>query len=52
MGDTKASFNQAALDISMYSIDNFNKIFIEVTKPTFPTLVFCKEKKILAQVRK
>ena len=35
-GDTKATFNQAALDISMRTVDNFNKVLLEMTRHAFP----------------
>ena len=31
-GDTKATFNQAALDIGMHTVDDFNKVLAEITK--------------------
>ena len=34
--DTKASFNQALLDISIYDVHNFNKVLAEMTKLAFP----------------
>ena len=35
-GDAKATFNQAALDIGIRTIDNFNKLVLEMTKHAFP----------------
>ena len=34
-GDAKATFNQAALDIGIRTVDNFNKVLMEMTKHTF-----------------
>ena len=36
--DTKATINQAALDIDMHSVDNFNKVLLEMPKHTFPEI--------------
>ena len=41
-GDAKATFNQAALDIGMHTVDDFNKILAEMTKDGFPAYAFCK----------
>ena len=46
-GDTKATFNQAALDTCICTIDNFNKGLLEMTKHTFPAYAFCKQKRYL-----
>ena len=46
-GDTKATFNQAALDIGIWTIDNFNKVLLEMTKYAFPAYAFCKQKRNL-----
>ena len=46
-GDTKASFNQAALDIGIGTIDNFNKVLAEMTKYAFPAYAFHKQKRYL-----
>ena len=35
-GDAKATFDQAALDIGIRTIDNFNKVLAEMTKHAFP----------------
>ena len=35
-GDAKATFNQAALDIGIRTIDNSNKVLAEMTKDAFP----------------
>ena len=35
-GYAKPTFNQAALDIGISTVDNFNKVFLEMTKHTFP----------------
>ena len=36
IGDAKATFNQAALDIGISTVDNFNKVLTEMTKHVFP----------------
>ena len=46
-GDMKATFNQAALDIGICTVDNFNKLLLEITKHTFPAYAFCELKKYL-----
>ena len=35
-GHAKATFNQAALDIGIRIVDNFNKVLLEMTKHVFP----------------
>ena len=35
-GDAKVAFYQAALDIGLRTIDNFNKVLLEMNKYTFP----------------
>ena len=40
IGDAKATFNQAALDIGICTIDNFNKVLAEMTKRVFPAYAF------------
>ena len=45
--DTKATFNQATLDIGIYTVDNFNKVLAEMTKHTFPAYAFREQKKYL-----
>ena len=39
-GDVKATFNQAALDISIHTIDNFNEVLMEMTKYAFSAYTF------------
>ena len=46
-GDAIATFNQAALGIGICTIDKFNKIFLEMTKHTFPAYAFCEQKRYL-----
>ena len=46
-GDAKATFNQAATDIGIRTIDNFNKVLAEMTKHVFPAHVFCEQKRYL-----
>ena len=43
--DAKATFNQAALDIGICVVDNFNKVLLEMTKYAFPAFTFSKKKK-------
>ena len=44
MGDVRATFNQSALDIGIYPVDNFNKVLAEMIKHAFLTYIFCKQK--------
>ena len=37
-GDTKATFNQAALSIGIHTVDNFNKVLLEMTKHIFSSI--------------
>ena len=46
-GDAKATFNQAALEIGIRTVDNFNKVLSEMIKYVFPAYVFCKQKRYL-----
>ena len=39
-GDAKATFNKAALDIGIRTVDNFNKVLAEITKHVFPAYAF------------
>ena len=39
-GDMKATFSQADLDISIHTVDNFNKVLLEMTKHPFPAYAF------------
>ena len=48
-GDAKASFNQAALGIGICTVDNFNKVLLEITKHVFPAYAFCKQKRYLCR---
>ena len=45
--DTKVTFNQAALDIGIYKVNNFNKVLAEMTKHAFPAYASCKQKRYL-----
>ena len=47
ISDTKASFNQAALDIGILAVDNFNKVLMKMTKHAFPAYTFYKQKRYL-----
>ena len=42
-GDAKAIFNQAALDIDIHTVDNFNKVLLEMTKHAFSAYDFHKQ---------
>ena len=46
-GDAKATFNQAALDIGIRTVDNFNKVLMEMTKHAFPAYAFREQKRYL-----
>ena len=46
-GDSKATFNQAALYIGICTIDNFNKVPAEMTKHVFPAYAFREQKRYL-----
>ena len=48
-GNAKATFNQAALDIGKYIVDNFTKVLMEMTKHAFPAYDFCKQKRYLCR---
>ena len=48
-GDAKATFNQAALDIGMCSVYNFNRVLPEMTIHVFPAYAFCKQKRYLCR---
>ena len=43
-GDVKATFNQAALNIGIRTIDNFNKVLAEMTKHAFPAYASREQK--------
>ena len=47
IGDAKATFNQAVLDIGVRSVDNFNKILIQMSIHAFPACVFHEQKRYL-----
>ena len=44
-GDTKVTFTQAALDIGIYTVENFNKVPADITKHAFPAYDICEQKK-------
>ena len=46
-GDVKATFNQAALDIGIRTVENFNKVLMEMTKHAFPAYAFREQKRYL-----
>ena len=46
-GDTKATFSQAALDIGICTVDNFNKVLLEMIKHRFAAYAFCEQKMYL-----
>ena len=46
-GNAKDIYKQAALDIGIRPIDDFNKVIMEMTKHTFPAYTFCKQKSYL-----
>ena len=37
-------FKQADLDIGRHTVDNFNRVLVDMTEYTFPTYAFCKQK--------
>ena len=39
-GDAKATFYKVALDIGKCTVDNFNKVLLEMTKHAFPAYAF------------
>ena len=46
-GDVIATFNQAALEIGIRTVDNFNKVLLEMTKHAFAAYTFCEQKHYL-----
>ena len=48
-GDAKATFNQAAMDIGILTVDNFNKVLLEMTKHAFPAFAFREQKRYLSR---
>ena len=46
-GDAKATFNQSAQVIGIHTIDNFNKVLMEMTKHAFPAYAFREQKRFL-----
>ena len=46
-GDAKAVLNQSALDIGICTVDNFNKVLLDMTKHEFPSYNFHKKKRYL-----
>ena len=49
IGDAKATFNQAALDIDRRTVDNFNKVLAEMTKYSLPIYAFHEQKRYLCR---
>ena len=49
-GDAKATFNQAVLGIGICTVDNFNKVLLEMTKHGFPAYAFREQKRYLRSV--
>ena len=47
--DAKATFNQAALDIGIHTVDNFNKLLLEMTKHAFSAYAFREQKRYLCR---
>ena len=47
--DKKATFNQAALQIGICTVYNFNKVLAKITKHVFPAYAFCKQKRYLCR---
>ena len=45
IGDAKATFDHAPLDIGICTVDNFNKVLLKMTIHIFPAYTFCKEKR-------
>ena len=43
-GDAKATFDQALLNTSIYTVDNLNKVLMEMTKHKFLTYAFHEQK--------
>ena len=43
----KLTFNPAALDIGIRTVDNCNKVLLEMTKHAYPTYAFCEQKRYL-----
>ena len=46
-GDTKGTFHQAALDLGIRAVDNFNKVITEMKKDIFPAYALREQKKYL-----
>ena len=47
-GNVKGIYNEAVLDtIYMYTVENFNKVFMEMTKYTFLAYAFHKQKRYI-----
>ena len=45
-GNAKATFDQAALDIGIYFVDNFIKVVLEMTEDLFPAYAFPQAKEL------
>ena len=49
IGEAKAIFNQATLDIGIHYVNNFNKVLLEMTKHAFQAYAFCEQKRHLCR---
>ena len=47
--DANATFNQAALGIGIHTVDNFNKVLMEMTKHACLTHAFYEQKRYLCR---
>ena len=45
--DAKATLNQAALDIGIRTVDNFDKVLVEMTKHPISAYVFHEQKRYI-----
>ena len=50
-GDTKANFDQAVLDISICTVDNFNKVQAEIIKHAIPACDFQEQRSICVVIQ-
>ena len=51
VGDARATLNQAALDIGIRTVDNFNKVLLKMTKHEFPAYAFHEQNRYLRRHR-
>ena len=49
-GDAKATFNQATQITGIRTVENFNKVLMEMTKHGFPAYAFREQKRYLRSV--